>query len=414
MSNYYDSLSYVWSNAFVKHIIDNITEPIFSEKIEAKYENIKLAFLRQMVSSRHAIVGEGVGFSVALADDFKFDFASVFEHHLLKWVAYLNFVDEITQCPEVDYASKPDFNSIKLYHFLQELSIDCVISKLSDNLALFTELIYFQEFFNGSSFQKLPYMIILLVRKICVFALVWVEKVVFDKVSPLSKKLAEIVVNAKIYSMVLSLVVTTTRKMFGFFDLLANKKVETRYEKLIVLSSAYKSLHDFMYTNLIVSMYEYENATSDKLGGMRAMTLKDVTQNFTLNEMRDSMYDENASVFKDTTIYERLDDKTKQLLTEKELYSDASNWFKDLTKQQKSDVLPYLMINKGGRSTKAMLRREDAWFVNGGEETTRMDEWSIWRRYVTLLTVQYLETIEQNGVEVEVIILYLYFIFYIL
>ena len=408
MSNY-DSLSYVWSNAFVQHTIDNITEPIFCEKIDPKYENIKLAFLRQVVFSRHPIAGEGVGFSGVLAEDFKFDFENVFEYHLLKWVAFLNFVDEITQCPEVGYASAPDFNSIKFYHFLQEIPIDSIISKFADNVALFTELIYFQQFFDSSS-VKLDYMIKLLMKKICVFALVWVEKDVFDKISPLSKKLAEIVVNAKLYSIVLSLPVTTHRKMFGFFELLSNKKVETRYEKLIVGSSSYKSLHDFMYTNLLVSMYEYQNAT---MANMRVMTRKDVTSNFTLSELGDCMYNENASVFKDTNIYEILDDK-RSLLSDVELYKDASNWFKDLTKQQKSDLLPFLTINRGGQKKKIMMRRENTWFVNGGEENTRMDEWAIWRRYITLLTQEYLESIEQNGVEVQVIIFYLYFIFYIL
>ena len=377
MSNY-DSVSYVWSNAFVQNIIDNITEAVFSETIDIKYENIKLAFLRQVVYSRHMIAGEGVGFSEALADDFKFDFENVFEYHLLKWVAYINFVDEISQCPEVDYASEPDFNSIKFYHFLQETPIDCIISKLMDNFALFTELVYFRHFFENSS-KKMSYMIKLLFKKLCVFALLWVEKDVCDKVSPISKKLAEIIVNAKLYSIVLSLPITTNRKMFGFFELLSNKKVETRYEKIIVSSSTYQSLHDFLYTNLLVSMYEYENASS---ADMRVMSRKEVTSNFTLTEISDGMYNEHASVFQDTTIYERLSDKAN-LLTDEELYNDASNWFKDLTKQQKNDLLPYLRINRGGQSRKEMLRRDNTWFVNGGENTTRMDEWAIWRRYIT-------------------------------
>ena len=407
MSNNYDLVSHVWSDAFVKHAIETISEPIFSETIDSKYENIKLAFLRQMVCSRHVIAGLGVGFSEALADDFKFEFASVFEQHLLKWVARINFDDEISQSPEVDYDSRPDFNSLKFYNYLHELSVDCVLSKLTDNLALFTELIYIQHFSDSSYYGKLPYMLKLLFKKICVFGLVWVEKEVVVKTSQMSKKLAEIIVNAKLYSMILSLPITTQRKLFGFFDSLANKKVETRYEKLVVASSTYQSLHDFTYTNLLISMYEYENASCEN---MRAMCRKDVTSNFTLAEIGESMYNENASVFRDTTVYERLSDKSN-LLTDSELYNDASCWFKDLTKLQKKDLLPYLNVNKGGQLITTILRREDTWFVNGGLENTRQDEWAIWQRYVTRLTVEYLESLEQNGVTVEVIIFYiLYFI----
>ena len=45
--------------------------------------------------------------------------------------------------------------------------------------------------------------------------------------------------------------------------------------------------------------------------------------------------------------------------------------------------------------------------LSTGEKNDRQDEWAIWRRYVTCLTVEYLETLEQNDVEVEVIIVYL-------
>ena len=396
-------------NDFFQHTVDNIIERIFCENIDPKYENIKLAFLRQVVFSRHPLEGEGVGFSRLLAEEFKFDFDGAFEYHLLKWVAFLNYSDEITNSPEVQYDSCPDFNSIKLYNFLQEASLDTVISKLADNFALFTELLYFQKFFNNTTI-KVDYMITLLLKKICIFALVWVEKDVFDKISPMSKNLAEVVVNAKLYSIILSLPITTHRKMFGFFELLGNKKVETRYEKIIPECSVYKSLHDLMYTNLVVSMYEYENGT---MSNMRSMKRKDIQGNFTLNELGDCMYNENACAFKDTSIYERLDDKTS-LLSDKELFKDASNWFKDLSKQQKGDLLQFLTLNRGGQQKKIIMHRENTWFVNGGEKTNRMDEWAIWRRYVTSLTAQYLETIEQNGVKVEVIIFYLYIYFYIL
>ena len=405
MSNY-DSLSLIWSDEFFHHSTNNIIEQIFNESIDVKYSNIKLAYLRQVVFSRHQILGEGVELSKVLADEFKFDFDSVFEYYLLKWVAYLNYLDEITNTPEIQYDTCPDFNSIKFYNFLQESSIENVISKLSDNFALFTELLYFQRFFKNTTI-KVDYMITLLMKKICIFALVWVEKDVFNKISPMSKNLAEIVINAKLYAIILSLPITTHRKMFGFFALLGNKKVETAYEIIIPECSIYKSIHDLFYTNLIVSMYEYDNGTKSD---MRKMKRKNIRGNFTLNELGDCMYDENACAFKDTSIYERLDDKSI-LLTEKELFADASSWFRDLTKQQKIDLLPFLSLNRGGQQQKTIVHREDTWFVNGGEQSNKMDEWAIWKRYITLLTVQYLETIEQNDMDVEVIIFYLYFYF---
>ena len=82
-------------------------------------------------------------------------------------------------------------------------------------------------------------------------------------------------------------------------------------------------------------------------------------------------------------------------------------------RNKKRDLLPYLTVNvnRGGQDSTRTIRRDNAWFVNGGVLNNRMDEWAIWRRYVTLLTVQYLETIEQNGVIFEVINIYLYIFF---
>ena len=125
-------------------------------------------------------------------------------------------------------------------------------------------------------------------------------------------------------------------------------------------------------------MYSYQNSASHN------MHLKNVTSNFTLEELSDFMFDENASVFKDTTIYERIDNKSIKLLTEEEIYCNASKWYTDLTKAQKKELLPYSTINKGGHDVTIMLRRENVWFVNGGEKKERQDEWAIWRRYVNV------------------------------
>ena len=88
--------------------------------------------------------------------------------------------------------------------------------------------------------------------------------------------------------------------MFAYFQLMNNIQAETLYEKLIVVNPYYIALHDFFYKNVMVNMYDYQNATSHN------MHLKDVTCNFTLGELNDFMFDESSSVFKDTTIYERL------------------------------------------------------------------------------------------------------------
>ena len=100
-----------------------------------------------MVCSRNVLTGECVGFSEELGDDFKFDFVGVYEYHLLKCVAGINFVDELSQCPEVGHGNiSLKFNSTKFYNLLQLLTLDHVIHKLMVNLAFFTELIYFPVF----------------------------------------------------------------------------------------------------------------------------------------------------------------------------------------------------------------------------------------------------------------------------
>ena len=394
--NKFDALSYVWSNDFVQQV-NSLNENILNESIDSKYENIKLAFLRQMVCSKNALTGEGVGLNVDLADDFKDEFHLPYEYHLLKWVSYINFVDELTQCPEVDYANFTiTFNSTKFYNFLQQLSLDEVVGKFVFNSAFFTELVYLQQFF-GCSCKKTSFLISLLFKKLCVFGLVWMDKATALCNSPMTKKLTEVAICVKMYSIILSLPITTSRKMFAYFQLLNNNRIETRYEKLVVLNPYYIALHDFFYKNAIVNMYDYQNGASQN------MHLKDVTCNFTLREVNDFMFDEGASVFKDTTIYERLANKSVKLINEEELHCNASKWFTDLTKQQKHDLLPFITLNKGGRDVIVTLRRENTWFVNGGEQNDREDEWAIWRRYVTCLTVECLEGLEQNDVQVQVI-----------
>ena len=151
------------------------------------------------------------------------------------------------------------FNVTKFYNLVQQLDLGELMSRFTCNFALFTELIYFQEFL-GRECKKTCFLISLLFKKLTVFGLVWIEKAKAKQDSALTKKLTEVMSSVKMYSIVLSLPITTTRKMFGYFHLLANKQIETRYEKLIVRNPYYIALHDFFYKNTIVSMYDYQNA----------------------------------------------------------------------------------------------------------------------------------------------------------
>ena len=82
------------------------------------------------------MTGEGVCLSVELATEFKFDFESVYEYHLFRWVSNINFVDELTQCPKVDYINNfIRFNSTKFCNLLHGLSIDELIEEFSFNFA---------------------------------------------------------------------------------------------------------------------------------------------------------------------------------------------------------------------------------------------------------------------------------------
>ena len=102
----------------------------------------------------------------------------------------MNFVDELSQCPELMFSQvAPKFNSTKFYNLLQTLELCEVIDRFTMNLALLTELIYFQKFLGGLSVKKWSYMISLMFKKLCVFALVWIEKEKASQISPLLKKL---------------------------------------------------------------------------------------------------------------------------------------------------------------------------------------------------------------------------------
>ena len=64
------------------------------------------------------------------------------------------------------------------------------------------------------------------------------------------------------------------------------------------------------------------------------LQLKEVTQNFTLWELSEMMYNEHTSVFKDTTLYERLDSDNEKLIYDEDLFCNASKWYTDLTKEK--------------------------------------------------------------------------------
>ena len=402
--NNFDALSYVWSDDVVRDM-KALNETIFSEAIDNKYEHVKLAFLRQMVCSKRPV--PNAIFSEVLAEDFKFYFEACYEHHLFKWVAQINFADEICQTPDILYSEvTPKFNATKFYNLLQTIEFGEIINNFTVNLALFTELIYYQQFFEPMEVKKWTYLIGLLYKKLCIFALVWVEKRKAMENSPLMKKLAEVVVSVKIYSILLSLPITTSRKLFSYFEMISERMVETRYEKLIVKNQYYLSLRNYLYKNMIINMYDYQTAVTHNL------RVKEVSENFTLGELSDMLYNDYSDVFKDATLYERLDSGGKASLTsDEDLYLNASKWFSDLTKAQKKNLLPYMTLNRGGKDVTITVRRDNSWFVNGGERSERQDEWAIWRRYVTCLTVEYLQSIEQNGVEVEVIIVFYFILF---
>ena len=179
-----------------------------------------------MVCSKNVLSGEGVGFDTGLANDFKEEFGVAYGYYLLKWVAEINFVDELCQCPMVDYANIPiKFNATKFYNLVQMSSIDELIEQFTFNFALFTELIYYKEFFDVECKKTCFFFISALFKKLCVFALVWVEKAAALHNSPLIKKLVVVVLSVKIYSIVLLLPITTSCKMFAYFQLLSNKEI---------------------------------------------------------------------------------------------------------------------------------------------------------------------------------------------
>ena len=139
----------------------------------------------------------------------------------------------------------------------------------------------------------------------------------------------------------------------------------------------------------MVNIFEYQNCTK----GRNSVHLREMLQNYTVGELSDQLYDEHSSVFRDTTIYEKLDSDDgsiplKQLLT-------FSKWFIDLSKRQQQNLLPLLMLHKDGEYRTSILRHDNQWFVNGGC-VSGVGEWEDWRRYIVQLIVKHLENFEEN------------------
>ena len=367
-----DPISYVWSDSFVNTMKSN-NEKIFGQ-CTVDCENIKLAFLKQLVGSCVRVEDR---LSSGVIEDFKFEMDGLFEKQILKWVGLINYVDEISNFLEINYSHvQPTFDASKFYNFLHSITLEEVIAKFTTNLAIFTELIYYRQFFRRTSNKRMSFTVSLLYKKLTVFSLVWAEKEKETKTSAASKKLAGVLVSVKLYSIVLSLPQTTQRKMFGFFDLFDNRGSETRYEKIIVNDQHYVGLHDFLYKNVIIQMYDYENSVS------KYIPLKDFATSYSIEEVGDLIYDEKSSVFEDTTVYEQLhsQDNGATPLSEESLFKDCSKWFTDLNRSQQKELIPLMSLHNGGIDEVNMFRFDERWFVNGGCESvrSRMDESSIW------------------------------------
>ena len=393
-----DAISYVWSENFVNQLkISN--ERILSTSSDVKFERIKVAVLRQLVGSCGEI--EGGVLSKKLINDFRWELDGLFEQQILKWISFINYEEEVSTFQYINYSQvPPTFNASKFYNFLQSKSLDEVIYRYSNNIALFTELIYYKQFFDKKTSRRITLTASLLYKKLIVFATVWVEKAKENKTSPITKKLAEVVASVKMYSIVLSLPITTARKMFGFFHLFPKKGVETHYEVLVANDTHYTTLHDFMYKNCIIQMHDYENSVS------KSIALKEFVTSYCVKEISDLIYDKDGNVFNDTTVYEKLhsQDHGASLMTEVELFKGASRWFIDLTRAQQKEIIPLLIVHTGGVDEVNTFRHNGDWFVNGGvkDESASVSEWLIWRRYITLLTVKHLESIVEEGENIEV------------
>ena len=389
----YDSISYVWSDRVVS-FIKSLNEFIFITDVDEKFEHLKLAVLRQNAGSDLPVeYNGGVHLPESLIQDFKFQYQGVYEYHLFKWLYRINHVDEIEISPSVSFDADSAilFNATKFSNLLLSLTLDEVVERFTENCFVFTELVYYREFFDCTQDKKSGYLCSLFLKKLFVFSTVWVEKEKASKCCNIDKKLSEVVVAVKIYSIVLSLAITTLRKLFGFFKLLSASK-STNYEWVVVNSPYYISMHDFFFKNCMVNIFEYQNCTK----GRNSVHLK---QNYTVGELGDQLYDENSSVFKDTTIYEKLDSDDgsiplKQLLS-------SSKWFVDLSKRQQQNLLPLLMLHKDGEYRTSILRHGNQWFVNGGC-VSGVGEWEDWRRYIVQLTVKHLENFEENDVPIDV------------
>ena len=392
----YDSISYVWSDRVVA-FIRSLNESVFFTDVDNKYKLFKLAVLRQNANSDSPVKYEsGKCLPDSLIDDFKFDFQGIYEYHLYKWLYRINYVDEIVVSPSASFAEVNHvlFNATKFSNLLLSLSLDEVIERFTENFVLFTELVYYREFF-GCQNKKSGFLCALFLKKLIVFSYIWVEKEKATKISYIDKKLCEITVAVKLYSIILSLPITTSRKMFSFFKLLSTSS-STKYEAVVVRSPYFISLHDFFYKNCIVNIFDYQNSTN----GRNCVHLRKMLENYTVGEVGEYIYDKRASVFNDTSVYEKLDSEDGNVTVEELLKN--SKWFVDLTSQQQQDLLPLISLHKDGEYRTPFLRHENQWFVNGGCDTGGEGEWEEWRRYVIQLKVKHLENYEENDVPIEV------------
>ena len=146
------------------------------------------------------------------------------------------------------------FNPARYCAYMESLEcMNNVVEVLCENIVLFTEFVYYMEFFEMTCLTYLKHILNVLLKKIILLVSFWCEIESRDGVMTCVKKQQEIKILANVFTLMLSLTYTNDRKLFYSLSFCGFSN-DTTYLKLLQNNLQYQHLRDYIKQQYLISI----------------------------------------------------------------------------------------------------------------------------------------------------------------
>ena len=312
-------------------------------------------------------------FNVDSQDYFLFVAQVSYERKLVEWALRLGNMDGSLE----NAYQETMFNPARYCAYMESLEcVNNVVEVLCENIVLFTEFVYYTEFFEMTCLSYLKHILNVLLKKIILLVSFWCEIESRDGVMTCVKKQQEIKILANVFTLMLSLTYTNDQQLFYYLSFCGFSN-DITYLKLLQKNLHYQHLRDYFKQQYLISIHTYDLAVNRNLKFHNVLT-------YCLGGF-------NNSVLYDVDVASQIDFRdhimNNSLLSVRSLVEGA-NWFTDLTEDEQRYMLTMMCLHKDGN----MCGESDWWIALDGKKCFISSdsfvvggEISVWCKFVNVL-----------------------------